>query len=108
MPNDGLSSKFRVKSVKSDEVVMASDDTQYSWTIPSGASEVLFIMKDTATGLATQPWRVSTTAGQVATPGGGTPVVAGGQWVYDAGTYRGTVYFAHTAGASQTMRVEYA
>lgn len=89
--------------VRSDEVAMATADTEYSWAIPNGCREFALTLQD-----STIPWRYSAETGEVAAVGGGTPRAAGQSIEYNAGFYDGTVYFAHSAGAAQVMRIEYA
>lgn len=88
--------------LRSEEVAMATIDTEYSWRIPEGTREFALILQDRSV-----EWRFSATPGQVAT-GGGTPRGPGQSVSYENGLYVGVVYFAHSSGSAQVMRIEYA
>lgn len=99
--NDLQKTKLTPFSPKSAEVVMTLADTEYEWEIPDGTREFSLVLKDD-----TVAWRFSSTTGQVAVAGGGTPRGAGKSVDFVNGFYTGTVYFA-SSDAAETMRIEY-
>ena len=84
------------------DVVGASDDTEYTFTIPDGAKNLLIRPSSSAVA-----WRWSHKTGVVAVPGGMN--MSAGESLSDQGVahLKQTFYWGHTAGVSVTLQVSF-
>lgn len=81
---------------------MAADDTEYSWSLPEGVMNIEFKLADAAVA-----FRWSSIQGVVAA-GGGHPMSAGTGLADEGVCHRKqTLYFAHTGGALQTLKIAF-
>ena len=91
---------YRVVTVEFD---LPLDDTEYEFVLPHGARNFEFKMASPSSA-----WRWSTKASVVATPGEGHPMSAASSMGDDGVAHvKQTMYFAHTVGSSQTMKVAF-
>ena len=81
-------------------LTMASDDTEYTITIPVGARA------GEVSANINAAWRISETSGVVA-GGGGHPVKAGTSFAFDGPMAAATWYVAHTQGSSFDLHLIY-
>ncbi len=81
------------------KVVMAADDTEYSFLVPEGATQVRF--------RADAAFRYHSESGKVA-GGDGLPVTADVTERFDnMALFKGSIYVAHTAGVSTDLWYSY-
>ncbi len=99
--NDLFNQNAGRRKPRQEEVVVASADTEESWTAPpQGVRGLQLTLQDVAGN-----WRWSPITGKVA-GGGGTPVQATGVLNWDEGLFIGTLFFAADVG-STIMMIDY-